>query len=607
MVDGCSLSNSDAFRVNHTKLHFKVFFDAKRLSGTVEFDLERIHETPDLVLDTSYLEIDAVTVNGTDASYEIGDRIEPFGSPLKISVGSGDHLLVKIDFKTTDKVTAIQFIQGDTGDYIFSQCQAIHARSLFPCFDTPGVKSPYTFSVESPLVSLMSGRPNSEKTGNGVYYFDQPVPIPSYLVSITSGNLHSARIGPRSKVFCELPNLEACKWEFEKDMENFIQIAEKLIFDYEWGTFDSLVLPTSFPYGGMEIPNITQLTPTLISHDRTQVKVMAHELAHSWSGNLVTNSTWEHFWLNEGWTVYLERRILENIASREKGKEYGEKVRQFNSIMGWNTLVDAVNTMDAKFTSLVWDLKGVDPDDAFSRIPYEKGFNFIYYLEQVVGGKPNFDPFIKHYFTTWRYKALDSFQFKTTFIDFFKDKTEAIKDIDWDAWLFGTGLPPVIPKFDTTLADDVYALVKKWVEGTEDPDLSFDEHEIGNLESNQQLLFLETLATLLEPIDSNKCKELIARLDKVYPKFDASENGEIILRWNTLLLKFGGYNKQHDEKVTKFASWLGTVGRMKFVRPGYKLLDQVVGHEYAVETFTRFENRYHPICRAMVKKDLQLV
>lgn len=604
MGDQCTLSNYQNFEVKHTTLHYKILFDEKKLLGKVDYKL-RLLNTDKLILDTSYLQIKSVKVNGKESSYTELERIEPYGSPLVIPV-IGELADVSIEFATTSKGTAVQFIQGDTGPYVFSQCQAIHARSLFPCFDTPGVKSPYTFSVESPSKSLMSGRPNDELSRDSIYYFDQPIPIPSYLVSITSGNLHDADIGPRSKVYCELPNLEACKWEFEKDMENFIQIAEKLIFDYEWKRFDSLVLPTSFPYGGMEIPNITHLTPTLICHDRSQVKVMAHELAHSWSGNLVTNSSWEHFWLNEGWTVYIERRILENIAAAERGPEYGEQIRQFQSILGWNTLVESVDSMDAKYTSLVWDLSGVSPDDAFSRVPYEKGFNFVYYLETVVGGKANFDPFIKHYFTTWRYKALDSEQFKSTFVEFYKDKNIDTDVIDWDEWLHGQGLPPVIPKFDTTLADIVYSLADRWIDSVKKTGTRFEQQEIDKFDFNQQLLFLETLINKLEKVTIEESTTLMENLRNSYTNFEKSETGEIVLLWHTLLIKFGHLNSIQNPVVTRFANWIGTVGRMKFVRPGYKLLDQTVDHQYAIDTFNGFSDRYHPICRTMVRKDLQL-
>ncbi|KAK6205396.1 leukotriene A-4 hydrolase 1 [Scheffersomyces amazonensis] len=614
-LDPCTYSNYTDFKVVLTDLSLDVSFETKTLNGKVIYYLESLKASKTLILDTSFLTISNVIVNNSKVQFDLKSGKAPFGSALHIPLTTlSRRLVVEIDFTTTEKCTAIQFIQGDTGPYIFSQCQAIHARSLFPCFDTPAVKSPYKFKATSPSVCTMSGRPQPSSEQN-TYIFDQPIPIPSYLVSITSGHLHKAPIGPRSDVYCELPKLKACQFEFEKDMETFIQIAEKLVFDYEWLRFDSLVLPSSFPYGGMEIPNMTQLTPTLISGDRTQVKVMAHELAHSWSGNLVTNCSWEHFWLNEGWTVYLERRILGAIAAveaKEEGKsnpeEYGEQVRHFNAIIGWNALVETVNEMDPKFTKLVWDLENGDPDDAFSRIPYEKGFNFLFHIETTLGGPKEFDAFIKYYFKKFRYTSLDSAQFIETLYEFYEplNKTHLLDKIDFDKWLFESGLPDY-PNFDTTLADQVYALVDKWVQYIKDGEngiLEFSEADVQAFEGNQEMLFIETLTDRFK--DYNVSIDLIRKLPEIYPKFAASANGEILARWNELLIKYGKFTST-DDQVIFFANWVGSVGRMKYVRPGYKLLMTGVSKEFAIETFKKFEDKYHPICKTMVKKDLGLV
>ncbi|RCK63112.1 Leukotriene A-4 hydrolase [Candida viswanathii] len=607
-LDPCTNSNYSHFKVVNTDLSLIVSFETKTLSGTVIYDLVNLDDTTEVILDTSALVIDNVSVNDKEVKFELKPVKPPYGAPLVIPVHDKE-LKIAIEFKTTDKCTAIQFIQGDTGPYVFSQCEAIHARSLFPCFDTPAVKSPYKFTGHSPAVVTMSGRPQPSDAP-GTYLFDQPIPIPSYLVSITSGNLLKAPIGPRSDVYSEEPNLKKCQWEFEKDMENYIQIAERIVFDYEWSRFDSLVLPSSFPYGGMEIPNMTQLTPTLISGDRTQTKVMAHELAHSWSGNLVTNASWEHFWLNEGWTVYLERRILGAIAAEEAKKEerkdadeYGEQVRHFNLINGWNELTETCETFDKRYTKLVLDLENGDPDDSFSKIPYEKGSFFLYHLETKLGGIKEFDPFIKYYFNKFKYQSLNTADFVDTLYDFYepKGKKEALDNIDWETWLFVSGLPEK-PEFDLTLASQVYKLVDKWVGYVEKGgELPSDETE--HFEGEQDMLFLETLTAKFKTLKVKP--ETIREFPKIYPKYTASKNGEIISRWNELLISFGKYSRE-DELVQTFAAWLGTIGRMKYVRPGYVLLKNGVSRDFAVETFKKYEHTYHPICRTMVKKDLGL-
>jgi leukotriene-A4 hydrolase len=286
---------------------------------------------------------------------------------------------------------------------MFSQCQAIHNRSIFPCQDTPDVKSTYEFKIRSSLPVVASGLSTGatlfeqgEKGESGTlqYSFLQEIPMPSYLFALASGDIATASIGPRSVVSTGPEELSDAKWEFEADTEKFIQVAEKLVYPYKWTQYNVLVLPPSFPYGGMENPVFTFATPTVVSGDRENIDVIAHELSHSWSGNLVSNASWEHFWLNEGWTTYLERRIGAAV--------HGESHRDFSAIIGWKALQDSVANFgeDHEFTKLVIDLKGKDPDDAFSSIPYEKGFHFLYYLEKLVG-KSTWDKFIPHYFTIW--------------------------------------------------------------------------------------------------------------------------------------------------------------------------------------------------------------
>lgn len=615
-ADPCTLSNYQQFRVLHTALDLQVFFDSKTVAGSVTYKLEKslASSANEVILDTSNLEIQTVWVNETSVDFSVHDPQPPYGSPLSFPAPADSTFTTKIKFHTTLKTTALQFIDGNTAPYLFSQCQAIHARSFFPCFDTPATKSPYTMKVKSPYPSLMSGRPQPQVAPEE-YIFHQPIPIPSYLVALASGDIHSLPIGPRSAIYSERPGLHACQWEFERDMENFIQIAEKLIFPYEWERYDALVLPLSFPYGGMENPNITFATPTLISGDRSQVRVMAHELAHSWSGNLVTNCSWEHFWLNEGWTVYLERRILGGLAAQEavkagktveQAKAYGEQVRHFSAIIGWSALEATVAQMKPEFTSLIWDLKGgKDPDDAFSRIPYEKGFNFLYFLETKFCLE-HFDGFIKHYFLKYRYKSLDSYQFLDTVKEYFVPlgKSDVIEGIDWNQWLFTPGLPPA-PGFDTTLADACYNLADEWVEYINGGS-SVPTTDIGVFEPDQHSLFLETLTGKLKAVDSQKAESGIATFIKTYTYYVTNQNGEILSNWNELIITHGKLS-QTNVHVVRYAKWLGTVGRMKFVRPGYKILSRCVDHNFAVEVFKQYESRYHPICRSMVQKDLALM
>ncbi|QHS75860.1 bifunctional aminopeptidase/epoxide hydrolase [Saccharomyces paradoxus] len=614
--DQSTLSNYKDFSVLHTHLSLSVSFDKSAISGNVTFQLKKLYDekkSRDFHLDTSYLDVQEVQIDGSKADFRIEQRKEPLGSRLVINNTScNDNINLNIQFRTTDKCTALQWLNSKQTKggkpYVFSQLEAIHARSLFPCFDTPSVKSTFTASIESPLPVVFSGITIEDTTTDtNIYRFEQKVPIPAYLIGIASGDLSSAPIGPRSTVYAEPFRLEDCQWEFENDVEKFIQAAEKIIFDYEWGTYDILVNVDSYPYGGMESPNMTFATPTLIAHDKSNIDVIAHELAHSWSGNLVTNCSWNHFWLNEGWTVYLERRII--------GAIHGEPTRHFSALIGWSDLQNSIDSMKdpERFSTLVQNLNdNTDPDDAFSTVPYEKGFNLLFHLETVLGGKAEFDPFIRHYFKKFAKKSLDTFQFLDTLYEFYPDKREILDSVDWEAWLYKPGMPPR-PHFITALADSVYQLADKWVEmaqnlkNTEEFRSEFDAIDIKDFNSNQLVLFLETLTqnghSSKKPKDFDWAKFPVASkalLDIYQDKIVKSQNAEVVFK----MFKFQIFAKL-QETYKHLADWLGTVGRMKFVRPGYRLLNSV-DRQLAVATFDKFKDTYHPICKALVKQDLGL-
>ncbi|KAF9883449.1 hypothetical protein FE257_003447 [Aspergillus nanangensis] len=602
--DPNTLSNYNNWVSTHITANFNILFDQKKLVGNVVHKLKSITdgESTDIILDTNHVDIGDVKVNGETSHWELLPPLEPYGTALKIKLAQGVKLNQTIDVdisvKTTEKCTALQWLtpaqtSNKKHPYMFSQCQAIHARSIFPCQDTPDVKSTLDFNITSPLPVIASGLPvrnasdDPQPSGERLYQFHQKVPIPSYLFALASGDIAEAAIGPRSVVATSPDKLRECQWELEADTENFINAIEKIVYPYVWGEYNVLILPPSFPYGGMENPIFTFATPSIISKDRENVDVIAHELAHSWSGNLVTNASWEHFWLNEGWTTYLERRILASV--------HGEAYRHFSAIIGWKALADSVDHFghDHEFTKLVTDLKGKDPDDAFSSIPYEKGFNFLFHLETLLG-KQKFDQFIPHYFTTFKGKSVDSYEFKATTLNFFRPDPEASKllsELDWDKWFYAPGLPPK-PKFDTSLVDVVYELSGKWKTL---PESSFKPQpsDIENLTGNQIVVFLEQILQLERPLSP----ELSKTMGQVYG-LARSENIEVANLYFQVGLKAG------DQSVLEpTTELLGKIGRMKFVRPLYRNL-QKANRALALETFERYKDFYHPICRAMVEKDL---
>ncbi|TVY29225.1 Leukotriene A-4 hydrolase-like protein [Lachnellula hyalina] len=604
--DPNTLSNYNDWKTKHTIADLAIDFKKQRLTGTVTLQLESItdKQSQEIILDTSFLDVQNVSLNGGKSTWEVKARSEPYGSPLSVEVpggaAKGSIVSLNISLATTEKCTALQwFAPAQTSNkkfpYMFSQCQAIHNRSIFPCQDTPDVKSTYDFKIRSPLPVIASGLPTGAakfehgengESGTLLYSFHQEIPMPSYLFALASGDIATASIGPRSVVSTGPEELSDAKWEFEDDTEKFIQVAEKLIFPYAWTQYNILVLPPSFPYGGMENPVFTFATPTVVSGDRENIDVIAHELSHSWSGNLVSNASWEHFWLNEGWTTYLERRIQTAV--------HGESHRDFSAIIGWKALEDSVKIFgeDHEFTKLVIDLKGKDPDDAFSSIPYEKGFHFLYYLEKLIG-KSSWDPFIPHYFKTWLKKSLDSYDFKATLLDFFasdKEASKALESVDWDTWFYKPGMPPK-PDFDTSMVDTCYALADKW----ESKDYTPSKSDIEGLSANQIVVFLEKVQLFKEPLAPAQSKAM----GKTY-SLTNTRNVELSSRY----LGIGLTAK--DESVYKpTTELLGKVGRMKFVRPLYRKLEKV-DRKLALETFEKNKEFYHPICRGLVEKDLGL-
>ena len=602
--DPNTLSNYNNWRTTKTEVNLEILFDKQKVQGTVLHKLRSTTdaETKEIILDSSFLDIRDVNVNGSSAKWSLMSRVEPYGSPLKIELEAAVPLNkvieVSIDVATTSSCTALQWLtpaqtSNKKHPYMFSQCQAIHARSIFPCQDTPDVKAPFSFNIKSPLPVIASGlandsNPTSPSSQAQLYKFDQPIPIPSYLFALASGDIATAKIGPRSTVATGPDELEECKWELEKDTEKFMEIADAIVYPYAWGEYNVLVLPPSFPYGGMENPIYTFATPTIISGDRQNVDVIAHELSHSWSGNLVSNASWEHFWLNEGWTTYLERRIQADIHG-------DDAYRDFSAIIGWKALTDSINQFGegAEFTKLIIDLKGKDPDDAFSSIPYEKGFNFLFYIEKLIG-KSAFDKFIPHYFTKWKGRSLDSYDFKATLLEFFeldREVSKKLQEIDWDTWFYKPGYPPK-PDFNTMLVDVVYELADKW-EGLPHRGTDFkpSEQDMKGLVANQQVVFLEQLLLAKQTLRA----EDTVLMGNMYG-FKKTRNVEVSSRYYQLAMKSG--DRSILEYVTEL---LGKVGRMKFVRPLYRgLMKQDL--ELAKSTFEKNKDFYHPICRGMVEK-----
>ncbi|KAG4085078.1 leukotriene A4 hydrolase [Neocallimastix lanati (nom. inval.)] len=614
-VDPNSYANVNNFKVNHMKLNLKTEFERKALTGYVVNEVEIVDNSVNkFILDTRGLKVFSaswVKKDGSEVSLDfvLSEVHKMYGQALSITFT--DEMLkeskvnVKINYETTPECTACQWLEpsqteGKKYPYLYTQCEAVHARSVVPCQDTPIIKLTYEAEMIVPkeLRALMSAVLLEEKPLDNdftSYKFEQKMRIPAYLLAIAVGNIKGIKIGPRSTVWSEPEVVEKAANEFTST-EDFIKIGEEYLTPYVWGVYDLLVLPPSFPFGGMENPCLTFVTPTIVVGDKSLVDVVAHEISHSWTGNLVTNSNWQHFWLNEGHTMYLERKILSKL--------HGEQYRHFSAIIGWNDLKEAVKAYGKEeeyFTSLVPDLRDKDPDDSFSTVPYEKGFNLLFYLEKILGGPEVFDPFLKSYVIHFSNKSLSTNQWKDYLYSYFREhdesKIKVLDSVDWNTWLYGYGMPPVDPKFDRTLLNMCDNLAKKWIDKKNDT--NFDEFslkDIENFDANQLIIFLSRIND-----EGPYSKTFIEAMDKAY-EFSKTKNSEIRFLWQSLCL-----NSNYEEIFPAVVKFVEEQGRMKFVIPLYRMLFKCKnGADLAVSTFKKNINFYHPICAENIAKELKL-
>jgi leukotriene-A4 hydrolase len=496
-VDGGTLSNYTAVVSRQLDLVWSLDFDKKILSGSAAHTVEILAEggASEVSFDTSAINVQECMVDGEPAAFNLGEQVGVLGQRLSVPLPSaktakGCKSVVQIKYVADESASAIQWLdatatKGGVHPYVFTQSQAIHARSLFPCQDCPGVKAPYTAVVTCPswctvvMSALADGEAQATPDGKRIFNFTQPVPCSSYLVALAAGDLAKRDLSNRCAVWAEPSVVDAVAFEFSQT-EDFLQAAEELTCPYAWGRYDVLCLPPAFPYGGMENPCLTFATPTLIAGDKSLADVVAHEIAHSWTGNLVTCATWEHFWLNEGWTVWLERKIMARIKGGARGGCLDGPAEGLDSLklsaqMGWKHLSDDVTLLgeDSHFTRLVWPLGQCDPDDAFSGVPYDKGFNLLWYLETLIGST-HFETFAKAYVAKFRDTPLTSEDFRKFFLSFCAeaDLSATVASVDWDTWFYTPGLPrptSTWPDFSNSLSSVAQVLASQWLQASQGP------------------------------------------------------------------------------------------------------------------------------------------
>jgi leukotriene-A4 hydrolase len=465
VTDEHSYSKPELAVVKHLDLDIKVDFDTQTISGKASWEIDNISKGNEIIFDENTLNITKVTLGDEEkeTKFELGKDVEFHGKPLHVTI-EPTTTKVNIYYSTTKDAVALQWLTPEqTADkkkpFLFSQGESIWSRTWIPCQDSPGIRFTYNAKVTVPkdLLAVMSAVNPQKKNDTGVYTFKQDKAIPSYLMAIAVGDLEFQSIDNRTGVYAEPSMLKKSAWEFA-ELGKMVVAAEKLYGPYRWGRYDVLVLPPSFPYGGMENPNLTFLTPGVIAGDRSLTSLLAHELGHSWSGNLVTNATWDDIWLNEGFTTYVEHRIGEAI--------FGEKEFEMQNVITRKELVDNV----AEFgdtnpdTRLKVSLTGRNPDDGISLIPYVKGYAFLRVIENAVG-REKFDVFIKNYFDAHAFKSITTEDFvKYINENLIKDDKALADKIKLEDWIYKPGIPSNITPVNSADFDAIDKIQKSWRE-----------------------------------------------------------------------------------------------------------------------------------------------
>ncbi len=586
--DPHSYTDLDQGEVTHLNLDVLVDFEHHCLAGTATLTLKSPVSGP-IDLDTRDLTIDRIaTADDQEVAWTLAPTESFMGAKLTVELPPGTDRF-SIHYRTAREASALQWLEpaqtaGKTHPYLFSQCQPIHARSMVPIQDSPRVRFGYDarITVPAPLTAVMSAAPGDRraapKPDQAVFQFSMPQPIPAYLLALAVGNLEARELGPRSRVYAEPEMIESAAWEFA-DVDKMLLAAEELFSPYRWERFDFLVMPPSFPYGGMENPRLTFLTPTLLAGDRSLVNVLAHELAHSWTGNLVTNATMNDFWLNEGFTVWAERRILERLAD--------EEAVALASAIGYNGLLGEIERFgeDSPLTHLKTDLSGQDPDEVYSVVPYEKGYLFVALLEQTVG-RERFAQFIRDYIERFGFTSITTEEFEA-FVE--QNLPGTLQKVGAEQWIRAPGIPSNSPRFESSALNQTQTLAADWSTGAR-PEAAV-----------AQKWSPELWQIYLQGLPKQIAVEDCALLDETF-HLSGSKNAEILSCWLKIAAA-SAYEPTFD-RIDKF---LGSMGRMKFVKPLFKTLQGgATTQALARRIFAKYADSYHPIARKGLEQILGL-
>ena len=593
VVDEHSYSEPDKVQTTDLALDLAVDFDKKQLAGTATYALDwKDKKATQLVLDTRDIAIEkaeAIAADGsaTPLAFKLADKADPIlGTKLTIETPTRPAK-VRVTYRTSPNASGLQWLdpamtEGKKQPFMFSQSQQIHARSWVPLQDTPRIRFTYSAHVTSPkdAMVLMSADNDPNAVRDGDYTFKMPQKIPSYLLAIAAGDLVFKPISNRSGVWAEPAMVDKAEHEFE-DTEKMIETAEKLYGPYRWDRYDLLVLPPSFPYGGMENPRLTFATPTVIVGDKSLVSLVAHELAHSWSGNLVTFATDKDAWLNEGFTSYVENRLIEAL--------YGKEQADMETAIGRAEVVEEYKTLEPKLQVLALkpgDL--ADPDNSSSATVYQKGAWFLSFLENRFG-RADFDAWLKSYFDRHAFQSMTTAKLVEDLRQNLLAKHPGkVTDAEIEEWVYGPGIPANAPKVESRKFSTVDAARIAWSGSAILPDKSITDA----WGTQEWVRFLEGMPDTLKP-------EQLKQIDEAF-KFTGTPNGEIAQRWYPLAERSG-----YADARAEMGKFLERVGRRKLIMPTYKALVATPdGLAFAKQVFANAKPGYHPITTGSVQETI---
>ena len=577
LFDPHSAATSDA-RVTHLHWTANVNVETHVISANATYDFKAEKGAKQISFDTKDLNIEWVMVNGRMASYTL-DEEKPFlGKALHVEIRHIDNL-VSIQYTTSPNAEALLWVEKENElPFLFSQSQAILARTWIPCQDSPSVRFTYSADVKVPkeLMALMSAENPQVKSPDGKYHFEMKQRIPSYLLALAVGDVAFKSLSENTGVYATADMLELAYNEFS-DMPGMVKAAEDLYGPYAWERYDVLVLPGAFPFGGMENPRLTFATPTILAGDKSLVSLIAHELAHSWSGNLVTNATWNDFWLNEGFTVYFEQRIMESLYGKAKAEMLATLARQ--------DLNATLAELPAEDTHLKLALENRNPDDGMNDIAYNKGYFFLRTIEEKVG-REKFDAFLKNYFQSHAFGVMTT----EGFIDILTTELltkEQADAIGIDEWIYSSGLPANTAVVQSAELEKVDELRLKW-EGEE---IANEDLPWSNWSYQERYRFLSN-------VNYNLSLSKIQSLDESF-HISKIGNSEVLFAWFMLSIQ-----AKNEAVFLDLATFLEKVGRRKFVAPLYEAMENSGYHVTALSIYANCRVNYHAVTQNTVDETL---